>query len=484
MTTTTVFQSREYQSKLKRDLYDAIRAGYRRPLCVLPTGGGKTHVMAEIIQDGISKSRRIFYCAHRQELIDQPSRKLDALGIDHGIIMANHWRYRPHLHVQVASVPTLVNRKLPHPPEIIFFDEAHRSRAASYQKIIDRYPRALVVGFTATPIRTDGKGLGNIYDVMICGPSVAELTDMGHLVPTRVFAPSKPDLAGVKKTGGDYNQGGLQKAMDKAALTGDIVEHWRRLAENRTTVLFAAGIEHSIHLRDAFRAAGVVAEHLDGETDNTARRALLHGLAVGKIQVLCSVGVLTEGWDCPSVSCCILARPTASTGLYLQMAGRVLRPSAGKTDCLILDHAGNTLRHGMVDEEREWSLDVDQPTKPQKKIDMSMPKVCPECFAVVRIATRVCACGYVFSTSDRGMPDHVDGNLEEITGMRRKSYAATEEKRRELYFRWVAEGAERGYKAGYAGAKYKAMFKSSPKAEWMFEASLQYRTYFNKQVTA
>lgn len=467
---------RDYQLQALADLRTQILAGHRSLLLVAPTGSGKTSIAAELIHRATQKQKRIVFLANRRELIDQCSERLDGCGVDHGIIQANHWRHKPHMAVQVASVPTLVNRELSFQPDILITDECHRARAASYESIFSRFPQAIKLGLTATPIRSDGKGLGNLFTAMVQCPSVAALTEQGYLVPMRVFAPANPDLSGVKKTGGDYNQGGIQRAMDKPVITGDIVAHWQRLASDRITVLFAAGIEHSIHLRDAFRAAGVAAEHLDGETDTSERDKLLAGLADGRIRVLCSVGVLTEGWDSPAVSCAILARPTASTGLFLQMCGRILRPAPGKTDALLLDHAGCTLQHGFVDDEREWTLDVDSPLKSRPKIDLSLPRVCPECFRVARPQTRVCECGYVFAVRERSMPDVVAGDLEEITVGRRKQYTGIpEDRRKEMYLRWAREGAERGWKASAAWMKYRSMFGTPPKTEWMLEATAEAR---------
>lgn len=472
---------RDYQHAIIESARAAIRNGQRRILLVLPTGAGKTVVAAQIILGAVERSRRVLFLAHRSELISQASSKLDTLAVPHGIVQADHWRRRPYSPVQVASVQTLVNRQLAAPPDIIFLDEAHRARAKSYVEIINRYPQATVIGLTATPIRSDGKGLGNLFSALIAGPTVAELTTQGYLVPTRVFAPNMPDLAGVRKTAGDYNQAGIQRAMDRPTITGDIVSHWQRLADNRLTVCFAAGVEHSQHLRDAFLGAGVAAAHLDGETDPTTRAGLLADLAAGRIRVLCSVGVLTEGWDCPAVACAILARPTASTGLYLQMAGRILRPSDGKADALILDHAGCTLQHGFVDEDRDWTLEHDRPLKPKPKIDLSIPKVCPTCYRVGSSATRKCPCGYVFSVTERGKPKEVSGDLQEITGSRAKWAKIPDIQRREMYLRWVEDGARQGKRAGFAGARFRAMFGTSPPLEWMLEASVAQPNYWRKQ---
>lgn len=479
-----VIEPREYQAQLVAAAREAIRAQKKRILLQLPTGGGKTVVASLIIQGAVQKQKRILFLAHRRELIDQPSAKLDEAGINHGVIMAKHWRYRPQLPVQVASVQTLVNRELAHDPDLIFIDECHRVLAKSYTAILDRYPNAITIGLTATPVRTDGRGLGNVFDHMICGPSVAVLTEQGYLVPTRVFAPGQPDLSKVKKTAGEYNTGGLQRAMDKPTITGDIVSHWLKLAENRITIAFATGVEHSQHLRDSFLAAGVTAGHLDGKTDPDERVFLQRSLAQGSIRVLCSVGVLTEGVDIPVVSCIVLARPTCSTGLFLQMLGRGMRPAAGKTDMLVLDHAGCTLQHGFVDDEREWSLDIARPHR-LDRIDTSLDiKVCPRCRRVSTAKTRICPtadCGYVFSIRDpRKGPEVIEGELQEVRSQRINRFLHIPTERREDMFRaWVAEGLERGYKKTYAWGKYYGMFGEAPKTEWMLEATLEMRKVAN-----
>lgn len=456
---------RPYQLEAIEALRREIRAGARSILLVAPTGSGKTSIAAEMIHSALAKGKRIVFLAHRKELIDQCSARLDGLGVPHGVIMADHWRRRPGLQVQVASVPTLVNRELRESPDLLFIDETHRARASSYQQILARYPQAICIGLTATPIRGDGKGLGNLFTALVQCPSVAQLTEMGFLVPTRVYAPARPDLRGVKKSAGDYNLGALGHFMDRKVLVGDIVDHWQRLADNRLTVVFAVTIEHSQHITEQFRQAGVAAAHLDGTTPKPERERLLAQLAAGEIRVLSNVGVLTEGWDCPQVSCIVLARPTMSMGLYLQMAGRTLRPADGKTDALILDHAGCTLMHGFVDDERDWQLSEDR-IKPKIAIDTEENvKVCPDCGRAYPRAQQECECGYVFNKRDL-TPDQEAGELVDATAQRAKYQAITMERRRAMYAMWRDECRFRGYKPGYPAAKYKAMFGTWPPREW------------------
>lgn len=468
---------RDYQQTLIAEARAAMRAGFRRPLLVSPTGSGKTVLAARIILGAIERGRRVIFLAHRKELIDQASKKLDSLGVDHGVIMADHWRRKPYALVQVCSIATLRRRDLHHAPDLIFIDEAHRARAASYQAILESYPAAFAIGLTATPIRSDGKGLGNLFDRLILGPSVAHLTERGYLVPTRVYAPAKPDTSGVKVTAGDFNQQGLQRLMDKPMLTGDIVSHWQRLGDNRLTVCFAAGIEHSKHIVERFRAAGITAEHIDGTTKKDERERILGDLESGRVQVVSNYGVLTEGWDCCPVKCAIIARPTKNEGLYLQMSGRILRPHPGFHDAIILDHAGCTLEHGLVDEERGWSLDRDRDRDRGPRINLRLPRVCPDCFRVCAIGAAACPCGYVFSSRDGSGPVQVDGELQEVTAVRGKRDFSRipMDRRREMYLRWVSEGVEKGWKPSGAWMRYYAMFKEPPEAEWMLESSAEMR---------
>ena len=303
---------------------------------------GKTLCAAEIIRRCIEKGKRVLFLAHRREIIRQSQNKLQDAGMSPGIIMAGEDR-EYDAPVQVASVQTLWARafrktKMDLPAaDLLIIDEAHISASATYQKIIAAYPHAVIVGLTATPCRSDLRGLGDTYTSMTKTASIRELTEMGFLVPVRYFAPTVPDLLGIRMTAGDYNKKQLEERMDKVNLVGDVVENWARIAGNRLTVVFASGVKHSIHLRDAFRSAGVAAEHIDGDTPKDERDLILERLAAHEIQVVTNCAVLQEGWDMPVVSCCVLARPTKSVGLFLQMAGRILRPSPGKQDACIAD---------------------------------------------------------------------------------------------------------------------------------------------------
>ena len=365
---------RDYQASDDARITEAFQS-HRRVLYVSPTGSGKTVVLCKRIQDAVAAGRTVDFIAHRKELIDQCSKKLTDNGIAHGIIMRGQ-RGDGDAPVQVCSIQTLIRREHRR-ADIGIVDEAHHAPSDSYQGALSAYPFTL--GVTATPCRLDGRGLGDCFDGMVVGSTARELTAAGWLVPSRVFAPTRPDLQGVHSRAGDYIAAELQAAMDKPKLIGDIVDHWLRLAKGRPTVVFATGVKHSLSIVAAFRVAGVNAAHLDADTPIAERESILADLASNRLSAVSNCGILTEGWDAPIVSCVIIDRPTQSLSLYLQMVGRSLRPYPGKSDCLVLDHAGATLRHGFVADDREWSLDPSV-RHGRPKDDSPAVRVCLNCY--------------------------------------------------------------------------------------------------------
>jgi superfamily II DNA or RNA helicase len=465
---------RPYQQQAVDETRAQLRT-HRRVLIVAPTGAGKTTIGAEIIRLTVERGRRVWFLAHRKELIEQCSTRLDQFGIRHGVVMGQHWRDRPHELVQVASVQTLINRDFDVPPSLIMIDEAHRATANSYQTVITNAGNPCQIGLTATPIRGDGKGLASMFDAMVHCPPIAELIAMQYLVPPRSFAGRRIDLHGVRIAGNDYDRDELADAMNKPHLVGDVVTEWVRLANGRPTMVFAAGVKHSRTIVEAFLAAGIKAAHLDGETPKDERSGILQRLADSRLTVVSNAMVLTEGVDVPVVSAVVLARPTKSKGLYLQMAGRGLRTAPGKTDCLILDHGNCTMEHGLVTAEQNWQLLDDSTRKPGKSISYAETfKVCPDCGEVAALDVDVCACGYVFSVRSKQKPLRVyNGVLEEVTEKRIREY--TEAQRKRKYFQLLRDqhtdrkkdGSP--FSKGYAFVKYEGIFKTSPESGWRAE---------------
>jgi len=335
---------RDYQQDLIRNYESALAAGKRSILLVVHTAAGKTVVASAIVNREVANGKRVLFIAHRRELIKQARKRLGAFGIDAGIILAGE-QPAPELAVQVASIQTLWHRgmrsnKIEMPEaDIVFIDEAHHARAKTYEKTLARYPNAIIIGLTATPIRMDGRGLGNIFDCLIVGPDALFLIEHKFLVPTITYAPVRPDLKGVKVAKGDYVTADLAKRMDREQLVGDIVTHWLRYAQDRLTVVFATNVAHARHLCEEFLKAGVAAGYVHGGTPKPERDKMLAQLASDEIRVVVNCAVLIEGWDLPEVGCVILARPTKSLCLYRQMVGRGMRVAEGKENLLEIGRA-------------------------------------------------------------------------------------------------------------------------------------------------
>jgi DNA repair protein RadD len=314
---------------------EELGTGQRRIVLVAPTGSGKTVIAAEIAKRAVEQHHYVLFLAHRREIITQTRDKLIAAGLSPGIVQAGLEKdLRPQANVQVCAIMTLWARAMrsktmPLPPgTVLFIDEAHHSRARTYQKIIESYPDAVLYGLTATPCRGDGRGLGNVFDTMIECPQVAALIVGGYLVKSRVYAPVPEDVAkGVKTQSGDYVISQLAGRMNTEKLVGDIVTHWHKYGQNRATVVFGVDVAHSVHIAAEFLNAGVRAENLDGSTPKGERDAILARLKSGETKVVSNCMVLTEGFDCPDIGCIILARPTKQMGLFRQMIGRGLRPA-------------------------------------------------------------------------------------------------------------------------------------------------------------
>ena len=355
---------RPYQVAAIEAAREQLRAGRRRVLITMPTGGGKTVVAADIIASAERKGKGALFLAHRRELVEQTVDKLVRFGVRPGVIMGGI-RPRPDAQVQVCSIQALGKRlDVIGDVDLVFVDEAHHvTKDNLYSRALSIFPSAVVIGLTATPWRLDGEGLGDVFDghVQACTPR--QLLEQGFLVPVGGFMYAPIDTRDARVKNGDFDAKSLEASAMNAKLFGSIIGEWKAHAGGVRTVLFACTIRHSVALAQAFRDAGVAAEHLDGETPLEQRAAILGRLRSGATRVLCNVNVATEGWDCPELECLILARPTLSTSLALQMYGRGLRPHPGKTLCRIHDHARVLATHGHPYAERDYS--------PQKTVQAS-----------------------------------------------------------------------------------------------------------------
>lgn len=406
-------------------------------LAVLPTGGGKTVVFSSIIanESGVSVAM-----AHRQELVGQMSLALARNGIRHrvvapsgvrGEIEAMHLaelgrRYiDPHSNVVAAGVQTLVN----HPESwmercsLWVCDEAHHlgDKGNVWGRAVAMLPNARGLGVTATPTRADGKGLGRhadgVFDRMVVGPGMRELITAGYLCDYRIYAPRGDlDLSGVAiGASGEYVGAQLRKAVHKSHLTGDTVTHYLRLAPGKLGITFTVDVETAEETAEEYRSKGVRAEVLTGKTPTAWRQKVMRAFRAREIQQLVNCDLLGEGTDVPAVEVVSFARPTASYGLYVQQFGRALRILEGKSHAVIIDHAGNVIRHGLPDAYREWSLDRRERASRGAPVGVMPVTTCTQCAAVYERVFPACPyCANAPEPAARTAPAFVDGDLSEL----------------------------------------------------------------------
>ena len=449
----------DHQTRSITLLRQALRAGSKRPALQLPTGAGKTRVAAEIINMARAKGNRVIFTVPAISLIDQTARSFGEEGIrDVGILQADHPGTNPAMPVQIASIQTLARRQIP-PAQLVIIDEAHRmSEFVTDWMGRDEWSKVPFIGLTATPW---AKGMGRLYDRLIIGSTTQELIDGGFLSPFRVFAPSHPDLEGVKTVAGYYHEGQLSEAMQKGTLTADIVKTWLERGENRPTLCFAVDRAHAAAIQKEFQRAGVLCGYVDAYTELDEREEIRKQFASGELEVVCNVGVLTTGvdWD---VRCIILARPTKSEILFVQIVGRGLRTADGKSDCLILDHSDTTLRLGFVTDIQHHQLHggnmAENNSSPQEK-PPAVPKECPKCHALKAAGVRKCPeCG--FEPSRQSEIEVVEGELIELDSRRAKK--SNREYDWDDKVRFISElrglAHVKGHSDGWVAHKYRTKF--------------------------
>lgn len=470
-----------HQERAVPIVYQKAREGARRILLVGPTGMGKMVLAAYFMAKTSERGRNSLFLADIRELIGQCQEKLHAYGVDAGIVMAQSDARNDDL-AQIASKDTLWSRAfrtdkmLTPKANLLLVDEAHKSRAETWTKVIEHYRDAVVLGFTATPCRQDGKGLGALWDEMVIVATYRELREAGVIVPCKIYAPHVPDMKGVPTVAGDYSMPEVRKRMDKVTLVGDIVKDWRKRADGRQTVCFASGVEHSIHILNQFRKHGIACEHLDSKNvDWRQREDVLGRLHDGLVQVVTNYGILTTGWDEPSVSCMICARPTRSLQLWRQMAGRVLRsdPGSNKKDAIILDHSGAVFRHGFPDDDIDWELTQDSNVHEKVKEKLKKearegkdPYACPTCATVYR-GPQCPGCGYKPTVQERAVPMKV-GELTEVERIkaqevRRRTH--TLEQKQQAWDDVIGWAIGNNRKTGAAAHRYRELYGAYPANE-------------------
>jgi len=461
---------RPYQDEAIDKLRRCLAGGKRRVILYSPTGSGKTEMGMAMIRGALAKGNKVAFIVNRKALVEQTSRRFWKAGIRHGVIQAENTT-DISADVLVCSIDTIHRRGLPD-VDLIVIDEAHGvAGSTKYRQLLFGRNLVPVIGLSATPFsiglgKTYKELHGPLFEKLVTAVTIRELIDAEFLVDCDVYAPSTPDLSGVKTTRNafgetDYNEVELAAAVDRPDLIGDIVGHWFKLANDKQTVCFATNIPHSRNIVDAFTAAGVTAAHIDCYTDDDERKRLLEAFNNGEIRVLSNVSVLAEGWDAPATEVMILARPTRSLIRWIQMAGRVLRPFHGKDKALLLDHSGTTARLGFPTDDLPLELNDGNARKAgQREAEEKLPKECPSCNFMKPVGVHACPkCG--FAPSRKSEVKVQDGALVKMERERKRKPTQAEKQRAYSGLLWIA--MEREYKDGWAANQYRKLFDVWPR---------------------
>ena len=440
-----------HQEKNINELRQAI-AKHQAVLLQAATGYGKTAVASFITRSALERDKRVIFMVHRKEIIEQTSKTFERQEIPHGFIQAG-LTYDPQHLCHIASTDTLVRRlDKVRKPDLLISDEAHHIVAGTQAKIVSwaKAGGAKIVGLSATPERLDGRGLREFFDYMVPGPTITWLIQNKYLSDYMVFAaPFVPDMGRVSVKMGEYSAEEIDKIMDDIKLFGCAVSNYKEHAAGMKAILFAPSIRVSEKLAQHFSAEGIPAAHLDGGTPKAQRRDRIAAFADGELQVLCNVNLFGEGFDLSAIAgkdvpieAVILYRPTMSLSLHLQQIGRGLRPKP--YPAVILDHVGNCRRHGLPDDDREWSLDSKKRKKKKSDETEERIKQCPECYNVHKPHLKECPhCDYIYVVKERDTEsDFVPGTLEKIDLEKRRELANLKERDREAFKRFVQESVE------------------------------------------
>ena len=480
---------RPHQVRAIEMLRESIKAGRNRPLLQMPTGAGKTATASAMIDSSLKRGKRSIFVVPAITLIDQTVERLNEDGIfDIGVIQAKHPKTNPEMPVQVASVQTLANwtvgyqpvqelrtrtRQLGRNPDgskiiesyqalvtlppipdakVVFIDECH-SWFELYETWMshERWRNVPFVGLSATPW---AKGLGKHYNDLIKPITLSQLIDQGYLSKFRVFAPSHPDLSEVRTVAGEYHEGDLAGVMNQGGLVADVVDNWLKHGNGEPTLCFAVDRAHAAHLQAQFQAAGVRAAYMDAFTTSEDRTEIERGFRAREIEVVCNCAVLTKGvdWD---VRCIIMARPTKSPMLFVQIFGRMLRTAPGKTMATCFDHADNHLRLGFVtDIDQDQLDDGTRKSKDKPEAKEALPKECQKCHVLKPPKMPVCpSCGFKAEKMSQVTCD--DGDLVEIRPGEHKTEKFTKEQKQTWYSMLLGIAHGRNYKPGFAANTFR-----------------------------
>ena len=443
---------------LRADQEDArvkLRVALRNSTAVLlfaPTGFGKTVLAAALIAMIAASGKRVIFCVHRVDLIRQTEKTFEKFGIFYSHIAAGY-HHNPHAKVLIASISTLARRLGKYPADYVLVDEAHLSAASGWASVALHYREAgaKLIGLTGSPERLDGKPLGDVWDKLVMGPSVSWLIEQGFLSKYRAFAPKGIDFssARISKATGEYDATDLEKLMAGKAILSNAVAHWRKYAAGKRTIAFTRSVKAAEELAAEFRANGIMAVALDGETPQPDRLAAFNGFADRTIEVICNCQLMCEGFDLAAqvgrevvVECVLDHAPSQSLAKTLQKWGRGLRYDG--TVHILLDLVGSLALHGFPDDDREWSLEG-RKKKPKASGEEAM-RVCPNCYAAFAPQPVCPECGFVH-VAEAHVLDQVEGELEEIDVLAVRANRVKEQSQARSLEELIALATGRGYKS-------------------------------------
>lgn len=396
------FQLRDYQIELVEGVKESILNNNKKILVQSAAGSGKTVTMAKIAKGATDKGNKVLFVVHRREIVSQAKATFYNNGVN------------PELSY-IGMVQTVTNRldRLKE-PDIIFVDEAHHSLAKTYKRIFEYFNNSYVLGFTATPVRTNGAGLGEVYEDLIIGKSVQWLVDNKRLAPFEYYSVDLTNHDKLKLSSTrDFTYQSITDALGKT-IFGDVIDTYEKVAKGEKTIVYTHTVEASKDVADAFNAAGHKAKQVDGTTNKEERKQAMQDFRDGKINILTNAELYGEGVDIPDCTTVILLRPTMSLSLHIQQSMRPMRYQPNKT-AKIIDHVGNVYRHGLPTTEHEWTLEAREKKKNNSGNKNTIPlKECTNCFGVVESKEKICPlCGHEFEVEVNEL-ETVDTKLKRI----------------------------------------------------------------------
>jgi superfamily II DNA or RNA helicase len=419
-----------------------MRQGHRRVVLVIPTGGGKTRIGSEVVRQAVARGSRVVWLAHRTELIDQTAATLHEYGLEVGVVAASSvWPARPTAPVQVCSIQTLLARGARPPAELIVWDECHHASDAAeeWASLLQAYDGVHMLGLTATPERGDGAGLAPLFDGLVVGVTVRQLTELGHLVPCEVMRPAT--------------------LLEPNHIAMHPLEAYMRAAAGTQGFLFARTVAEAKDYAETFTAAGIRAECIHGGTKADDRSVALDLFRRGIVRMLCNVYIFTEGTDLPQAQTCILARGASTPGIYLQMVGRVLRPHASKQNAILIDLRGISHIHGMPEDERVYQLEGR---------GMAVASAsCPVCSTPL-VSYPCESCGYMPAAGDGDKPQTIEDGVDLVRYARK--IAESPAQRWQTCVRWVRAAVLKQHKVASVRHKWRAVYGEELPRDWLRQA--------------